>query len=88
MEPPRLITDYPALQKDEQVVSPPHYNEGDIECIQAIEASMSAEEFLGYCKGSVMKYLWRYRRKGHPLQDLQKASWYTDRLMSALGRKK
>jgi hypothetical protein len=34
------------------VEKPAHYNQGGIECIQAIEASMSHEEFIGYLKGN------------------------------------
>jgi hypothetical protein len=57
------------------VEKPAHYNQGGIECIQAIEASMSHEEFIGYLKGNAMKYLWRYRNK-NGVEDLKKAQWY------------
>ena len=43
----------------DMVNSPPHYTSNLIECIDAIEASMSDEEFQGYLKGNCMKYLWR-----------------------------
>jgi len=59
-----------------EVNHPTHYNKKGIECIQAIEASMSDEEFLGYLKGNQMKYLCRYRYKGEAKQDLAKAEWY------------
>jgi len=61
---------------------PSHYASGGLECIDAIEASMSAEEFQGYCKGNLIKYVWRYRDKGG-VQDLQKANWYLDRLINS-----
>ena len=38
---------------------------------RAIEASMTRDEFLGYLKGNLIKYTWRYRDKGG-VQDLQK----------------
>jgi hypothetical protein len=63
------------------VQRPPHYNTGNIECITAIEASMSSLEFQGYCKGNCIKYLWRYQYKGKPLEDLQKALWYLEKLI-------
>ena len=63
------------------VEQPPHYNTGSIECITAIEASMSQEEFYGYLKGNCLKYLWRYRYKGKPLEDLEKAQWYLNKLI-------
>ena len=43
---------------------PKHYKSGDLECIDAIEAQMSAEEFRGFLKGNVLKYLWREKQKG------------------------
>ena len=67
--------------KDEDMVNkPPHYNKHGIECIDAIQASMSDLEFCGYLKGNVQKYVWRYDYKGKKLQDLGKAKWYLARL--------
>ena len=57
------------------VKHPSHYTQGGIECIKAIEASMTPEEFQGYCKGNVMKYIWRWREK-NGLEDLKKAQVY------------
>lgn len=68
------------------VLRPSHYNKAGIECIEAIEASMTREEFLGYLKGSVMKYIWRYRYKHNPKQDLDKMNWYSDRLIKTYGK--
>ena len=68
------------MAANDPVNHPPHYASGGIECIDAIEASMSPEEFQGYCKGNLIKYTWRYRDKGG-LQDLHKANWYPDRLI-------
>ena len=62
------------------VNSPEHYNAGGVECIEAIKASMSQEEFEGYLKGNTLKYLWRYRYKGKPAEDLAKAGWYLAKL--------
>lgn len=60
---------------------PDHYTKGGIECIEAMEAAMSDEAFRGYCKGNIIKYLWRYESKGNPMQDLLKAQWYLERLI-------
>ena len=70
----------PLLEKD-VVNKPPHYNKGEIECINAIEASMTKEEFAGYLKGNVLKYVWRYNYKGKPKEDLKKSHWYLERLI-------
>jgi len=69
------------------VNSPPHYKAGGIEAIEGIEASMAPEAFAGYLKGNVMKYLWRYEKKGKPIEDLKKARWYLDRLIGLRERK-
>ena len=66
----------------DMVNQPPHYNQGGIECIDGIEASMEKEAFAGYCKGNVMKYLWRYEHK-NKVEDLKKAQWYLDRLIKS-----
>lgn len=63
------------------VNSPSHYKSGGIEAIEGIEASMGPEAFAGYLKGNIMKYMWRYERKGKPVEDLKKARWYLDRLI-------
>ncbi len=73
------IEEPPVVQSDE-VNHPPHYNDGGIECIEAIEASLTPEEFRGYCKGNLMKYSWRERMKGGT-KSLKKAQWYLDRLI-------
>jgi hypothetical protein len=65
------------------VNKPAHYNNGKVECIEAIDASMTELEFRGYLKGNVLKYVWRYLYKGKPLEDLKKARWYLDRLIES-----
>lgn len=67
----------------DMVNSPSHYNEFGIECIDAIQAS-TGEGFQSYLQGNIMKYLWRYRYKGKPIEDLQKAEWYLARLISTV----
>ena len=66
------------------VNSPPHYNSGNIECIDAIEESMTPEAFKGYLKGNCLKYLWRMDYKGKDLEDLEKSIWYLNRLKDLL----
>ena len=59
--------------------APPHYNQGDIECIDAIQAALSPEEFRGHLRACALKYLWRCNHKGGR-EDLLKAEWYLKRL--------
>ena len=69
--------------KEDLVNSPPHYNKGAIECIDAIEAMLTHEEYVGYLRGNSLKYRWRFRYK-NGVQDLEKAKWYEQRLMETL----
>ena len=68
-------------EEEDMVGKPYHYNTGNIECIDAIEESMSSVAFKGYLKGNCMKYLWRYDYKGKQVEDLQKAQWYLAKLL-------
>ena len=65
---------------DDMVANPPHYTAGGVECIDAIEAALTPEEFRGYCKGNAMKYVWRERHKGGS-ESVSKAAWYLARLL-------
>lgn len=62
------------------VNAPSHYTSGSIECIDAIAAQLTPEEFRGFLKGNTAKYLWRERHKGGK-QDQQKALWYLKKLV-------
>lgn len=63
----------------DMVNAPPHYRQGEIECIDAIRAALTPEEFRGYCKGNALKYVWRERHKGGA-ESLAKAAWYLARI--------
>lgn len=78
----RDIEDWSVESHDEKdmVDRPAHYTYGGIECIDAMKAMMSREEYRGYLRGAAFKYLWRYPYKGKPSEDLRKAMWYLHRL--------
>ena len=67
---------------NDAVQHPSHYTQGGIECIEAIRASMTADGFCDYCKGNIIKYIWRWRDKGG-VEDLRKASVYLNWLINA-----
>lgn len=75
------IVDKPPVKEPEfvkagdSVEHPLHYTQNGIECIEAIKASMTSDGFMDYCKGNVLKYIWRWRDKGG-VQDLEKARVY------------
>jgi hypothetical protein len=62
-------------------INPAHYQKGGVECIEAIEASMSQEAFKGFLKGNCIKYIYRYENK-NGAEDLRKAEWYLLRLIA------
>jgi len=78
---PWAVKEETPVIKEDQVNHPPHYTDGGIECIEAIEAQLTAEEYQGYLRGNCVKYLWRWRHKGGKT-DLAKAQWYLDRLLT------
>ena len=64
------------IAQREAVNHPPHYNQGNIEVIDAIE-----DWGLDFNAGNVVKYVARHQHKAEPLEDLKKARWYLDRLI-------
>ena len=71
------------LIEEDAVNNPPHYNNGKIECIDAIQAMLTQEEFEGYLRGNSLKYRWRFKYK-NGIQDLHKADWYEAKLLEIL----
>jgi len=63
------------------VSCPAHYNQGDVEAIDAISAALGRPGFTEYCRGQVLKYVWRMLLKGNPLQDAKKAQYYMNRIV-------
>lgn len=59
------------------VEHPSHYNNGTIECIDALESALSKDQMIGFCVGNAIKYLWRHQHKGK-IEDLKKARFYID----------
>ena len=61
---------------------PPHYNGGRIECIEAIEEAVKGLDGMeAFITGNVIKYMWRWKCK-NGVEDLEKAKWYLERLIS------
>ena len=67
----------------DNVEHPSHYCRGGIECIDAIEASLGKDEFTGFLRGNIIKYVWRYKDK-NGLEDLKKAQWYLNKLIEVV----
>ena len=80
------VNDHPVFgdnsTKFDSVHKPEHYNNGNMECIDAIRGMLTHDEYIGYLRGNALKYLWRFRYKNKPIEDLRKARWYEERLIS------
>jgi hypothetical protein len=74
-----LVREYLA----DMVNSPAHYGQGSIEAIEYIEDFLTKEEFIGYLRGNIAKYLHRWRYK-NGLEDLKKSEWYLKRLIGVV----
>lgn len=68
------------LEGEDLVNSPSHYANSEIECIDAMRAMLTPEQFKGYLRGNAFKYLWRYEKKGG-VESLKKGQWYLNKLI-------
>jgi hypothetical protein len=77
------------MMEVDEINSPVHYNTGSMETIDLIREGMSDDEFSGYLKGNVLKYICRYRHKHkeNPVKDLMKARWYIEKLIGTIREK-
>lgn len=66
----------------EEVNHPERYG-GDItyECIKVLEAWMPKEQYKGFLRGNIIKYLCRVGKKDETVQELKKAKWYLEKLI-------
>lgn len=62
---------------------PLHYNTGNIETYDYIVDQLTADEYLGYTKGNILKYVSRERHKGG-INDLRKAQWYLNKYIERI----
>lgn len=71
---------------NDPVDRPAHY-QGEIECIDAIKAQLTHDQWVGYLRGQVAKYNWRLGRKGESEHDAKKLLWYAKMLAGTDPRK-
>ena len=60
-----------------------HYTSKTVQPWQAMQSWMSREEFTGFLRGNVIKYIARCNEKGG-IEDLKKARHYLDKLIETL----
>lgn len=74
------MTDLNELATRLRQVAGAHYTDKRVQPWDAMEAWMSEEQFIGFLKGNVIKYLARCDDKGGKT-DLEKARHYLDKLI-------
>ena len=72
--------DFIKKTEDENIDHPAHYNHGEFETIDKIKMLLTGEEYIGFLKGNILKYIDRAPYKGHEEEDLKKADWYLEKL--------
>lgn len=60
---------------DDKVNHPSHYNQGGIECIDAMVSAFGKEAVGNFCICNAFKYVWRTKQK-NGIEDVDKAVWY------------
>jgi hypothetical protein len=64
---------------------PEHYTNGGIETIDYIRAKTEKDGgFIGYLRGNAIKYLSRAGKKNNTIEDLKKAKWMIDKMITEL----
>lgn len=63
--------------------SPSHYKTGGLEVITILRKKLTPEEFKGFCKGNILKYVLRADKKNGS-EDLKKAQVYLKWLTEAV----
>lgn len=71
---------WPPVYPKSTVDHPTHYNQGEIECIDAMLAAAGEDAVKNFCHLSCFKYLWRFQHK-NGVEDLEKAEWYLKKLI-------
>lgn len=68
-------------------VNPSHYKNGKMDAITVMQNTLTEEEFKGFLKGLIIKYIYRADNK-NGIEDYKKAQWYLNKLIKTLEKKK
>ena len=69
---------YKVVNPNNAVDHPTHYNQGNIECIDAMVAAFGKKAVANFCLCNAFKYCWRAEHK-NGLEDTNKAIWYLNK---------
>lgn len=66
----------------DNVNKPNYYADKQIEVIDYMRDTLTPEQYRGYCRGNIIKYISRYDKK-NGIEDLKKCAVYLDWLIKA-----
>lgn len=66
------------IKEKNAVEHPEHYNQGGIECIDAMISAFGKEAVAHFCIVNAFKYVWRASDK-NGIEDIDKAIWYLNK---------
>lgn len=69
------------LHLDDNPVTPDYYKSEGVETIDYLHAFLTEDEFNGFCKGNIIKYVSRANRK-NGIEDIRKARDYISYLIT------
>ena len=73
-----------SITNNNAVDHPDHYNQGSIECIDAMVSAFGKEATAGFCIINAFKYVWRASNK-NGMEDIDKAIWYLTKYKELTG---
>lgn len=76
-----MISSYPKTLTEVCLEKNSYYNQNNMECYDAIEGMIGKKGLEDFCRGNILKYVWRYKDK-NGVEDLKKAKAYLDKLIS------
>ena len=71
------------LHMDDNPLTPDYYKAGGVETIDYLHAFLTEDEFNGFCKGNIIKYVSRANRK-NGVEDIRKARDYIRYLITSM----
>ncbi len=78
-ESPYCIPEPTETPVTDNVDHPSHYNQGGIECIDAMVSAFGKESVKHFCICNAFKYVWRADHK-NGIEDIDKAIWYLNKV--------
>ena len=81
-EPTITLNEPFTLKADPSPVDHPDHYTSHPSGVEAIEIT----EYMSFCLGNAMKYIWRAGQKNDQIEDLEKAIWYLNREIDRLSR--